>query len=75
MLHLLINYVDTAQNQKALDLMSQSWKPELEDSSNVTAAIHRVWSIAAVAQHQDLDQVATAMENDLKAHADRRIAR
>jgi tetratricopeptide (TPR) repeat protein len=65
-LDLLVNYVDTNQNDKALAVMSRDWKPELEDTSSVTSAIHRVWGIAAMRQHQDLDKAANALENDLK---------
>jgi TolA-binding protein len=65
-LHLIVNYVDTDQSGKALDLMSRQWKPELEDSSVVTVGIHRVWGLAAIHQHQDLDKVSSALENDLK---------
>lgn len=65
-LNLLVNYVDTNQNDKALELISREWKPELEDSSNVTVAIHRVWGLAAIRQHQDLDKACSALGNDLK---------
>ena len=66
-LNLLINLVDTNQNDKALAVMARDWKPELEDESNVSMAVHRVWGIAAIRMHQDLDKVAAAMESDLKA--------
>jgi hypothetical protein len=64
--NLMVNYVDTNQNQKAMDLMTNEWKPALDDGSDLSIAVHRVWSIAAIRQHQDLDKVKAALENDLK---------
>jgi hypothetical protein len=64
--NLMVNYVDTNQNQKAMDLMTGQWKPEIDDGSDLAIAAHRVWSIAAIRLHQDLDKVSLALENDLK---------
>jgi len=69
-LHLLINYVDTNQNAKAMEVMSRDWKAEFDDASSVTVAIHRVWGLAAMHQHQDLDQVSGTLAHDLKVSPD-----
>ena len=66
-LDLMMNYVDTNQDDKALGVIAHEWRPENEDASSVTMAIHRVWGVAAIRQHQDLDNVAAALESDLKA--------
>ncbi len=64
-LNLLINDVDSDQSDKALALMTREWKPELEDASPTSQAIHRVWGIAAVRKHQDLDKVREVLEKDI----------
>jgi hypothetical protein len=69
-LDLLANYADTNQNDQAMDLMTHTWKPALEDNSLVTQAIHRVWALVAVRKHQDLDKVREALEKDLQANPD-----
>jgi transglutaminase-like putative cysteine protease len=69
-LNLLVNYVDTNQDARALDLMARAWTPELADTSSITASIDRVWSIAAIRRRQDLDKVRAALEHDLKFSSD-----
>ena len=69
-LDLLVNYVDSDQSDKALATLARDSKPELDDDSIVTGAIHRVWGVAAVRQHQDLDKVRATLEHDLKAIPD-----
>ena len=64
-LHLLINYVDSNQAPKAMDLM-KTWDGKLEDGGKVCAGIHRVWALAAMSQKQGLDQVAGLLEKDVK---------
>ncbi len=65
-LFLIINYLDSHQAQKVLDLMAKEWKPELEDSSLVMSAVHRVWAVAAMEKNQDVAKVTALMEKDLK---------
>ena len=64
-LQLLINYVDSNQSPKAIDLM-KTWDGGLEDGGKICAGIHRVWALAAIAQRQDLDHVAGLLEKDVK---------
>ncbi|SDT97578.1 Transglutaminase-like superfamily protein [Verrucomicrobium sp. GAS474] len=66
-LHLIANYVDANQGDKALDLMAKEWSPSLDDNTKLTLAIHRVWGLAALQQHRDLDKVTTVLEQDIKA--------
>jgi hypothetical protein len=64
-LYLLINYFDSNQAAKAMDLM-KSWDGKLEDGGKVCAGIHRVWGLAALQQHQSLDQLTGVLEKDVK---------
>jgi len=64
-LYLLINYFDSNQAAKAMDLM-KSWDGKLEDGGKVCAGIHRVWALAAIQQHQELDKLAGLLEKDVK---------
>jgi tetratricopeptide (TPR) repeat protein/transglutaminase-like putative cysteine protease len=64
-LYLLINYFDSNQGPKAIDLM-KSWDGKLEDGGKYCAGIHRVWALAAIQQKQDLDKVAPLLEKDVK---------
>ena len=63
---LMVGYIDLNLNQKALDLMNREWTPDLEDNSIISAAIHRLWGLAAIRQNQDLDKARLAIEKDLK---------
>ena len=67
-LYLLINYFDSNQAAKAMDLM-KSWDGKLEDGGKYCAGIHRVWALAAIQLHQDLDKLVGLLEKDVKTTA------
>lgn len=66
LLALLINYVDSNQADKALDLMAGEGQDTFSDDSATTLAIRRVWAVAAAFKKQNLDQARSALEKDLK---------
>ena len=62
---LAANLLDSNQNDKVLDLLHREWRPELEDHAAESAAVHKLWALAAIRAHRDLDVIKPLLEKDL----------